>query len=131
MQHTIRGCDKFGCGHFGAKRGDRLHRGVDLVITAGEPFESLCSGKVTKLGYVYKGDMQLRYVEVTTKAGQRWRYHYVTPAVSVGSMVRTGDTLGAVQSLQTRYPGITDHVHFEIIDGAGEYLDPTSIIEGE
>lgn len=131
MHHSIRGCDKFGCGHFGAKRGDRTHRGVDLVVTAGNPFESLCAGKVTKLGYVYKGDMKLRYVEVTTDSGHRWRFHYVSPAVSVGSLVKVGDLLGAVQSLQGRYPGITDHVHFEIIDSSGEYLDPTPIVEGD
>lgn len=130
MQHVIRGCDKFGCGHFGASRGDRLHRGVDLVVAAGEPFASLCAGKVTKLGYVYKGDMTLRYVEVTTPSGQAWRYHYLRPSVKWGDRVQIGTQLGVVQSLQSKYPGITDHVHFEIID-SGEYLDPTPLVEGE
>lgn len=129
MAHTIRGCDKFGCGHFGAKRGDRLHRGIDLVVLSGEPFASLCSGKITKLGYVYKGDMTLRYVEVTTRSGQAWRFHYLKPSVKVGDAVSVGTILGTVQSLQSRYPGITDHVHFEVIEPGGGYLDPTPFVE--
>lgn len=130
IQHVIRGCDKFGCGHYGAKRGDRLHKGVDLVLAAGEEFESLAGGKVTKLGYCYKSDLTLRYVQVTTADGSAWRFFYVLPGVKLGQQVKVGDVLGNVQSLQSRYPGITDHVHFEIMRN-GDYVDPTPLIEAD
>jgi murein DD-endopeptidase MepM/ murein hydrolase activator NlpD len=130
MSHTIRGYDKYGAGHYGASRGQRVHNGVDLVVPAGSDFRSLNSGTVSKLGYAYKGDMGLRYVQVTARDGKLWRYFYIHPAVKIGDVVKEGDLLGTVANLQPRYPGITDHVHFEIMDN-GRHLDPTDMIEAD
>lgn len=124
----IRGCDKWGCGHFGASRGSREHKGVDIVCEPGKVFQAFTQGVVTKIGYAYADDLSFRYVEVTDRVGAGWRYFYIEPCVEEGDVIDAYDDLGVVQSLQKRYPGITPHVHFEIIRKEGTYVDPTSIL---
>jgi len=124
----IRKCDKWGCGHYGAGRGSRKHMGVDIVSNPGDPWESLNGGVVTKVGYPYANDLSFRYVEVTDQAGAKWRYFYVQPSVKVGDVVEPYSEIGTVQKLGDRYPGITEHVHLEIIKIDGDFVDPTSVI---
>lgn len=122
----LRGLDKYGSGHYKAPRGKRKHKGIDLVCDRDFLVESLLPGEVTKIGYPYhpndpdKG--HLRYVEVTT-GDFALRYFYVDPLVQVGDTLMIGDTVGAAQGLQDVYPGITEHVHFEILHD-GKYVDP-------
>ena len=100
--------------------------GVDLAVL---PESILCSpvkGKVTKLGYPYADDLSFRYVEVTVTNGDRHRFFYVEPLVYLGDKVRVGDHLGIVQDIRTRYAqGMVPHIHYEIKDDQGTYLDPS------
>lgn len=127
-----RGTDKWGRGDYMAPRGFRKHKGVDFACYPGSEIISLTVGHVSKLGYPYapsddkKGD--LRYVEVTDRQGRMARYFYVDPRVVMGQPIKQGDVLGVSQTLQNIYPGITDHVHFEVKTANGyanplEYLD--------
>lgn len=119
-----RGVDEWGSGAYGASRGERKHVGVDFVAEPGVLIGSHRSGVVSKLGYPYGDDLSFRYVEVTTPNGKRLRFFYLAPHVAEGEKIEIGDTLGAVQSLQKRYPNITDHVHFEVRTPRGEPLNP-------
>lgn len=122
--------DAFGDGYFGARRdgGSRAHEGVDYKAAAGQAVRAPMSGYVTKIGYAYAGDTALTFVEITNPAlGYAARAFYVEPAVEVGQTVRLGDTIGAVESLQGHYPGITDHVHLEILD-RGERVNAARLI---
>lgn len=127
----IRQNDSHGSGAFGASRGGRTHNGVDIACYAGSRILSMTEGVVTKFGYPYnpshpkKG--HYRYVEVTHD-GLRYRYFYVSPTVSVGDEIKRGDQLGIAQGLLKLYPGITDHVHFEIKQKDGRYVDPTDLV---
>jgi len=128
----IRQCDDWGCGHYGASRGDRQHNGVDVICPGGKEVRCGLSGTVTKLGYPYSDDLSFRYVQVTVGGNFDFRFFYVTPAVTLGEKVVSSTVIGRAQSLTTRYRAtekgrgpITEHVHVEIIDGAGNYLDPT------
>lgn len=123
-----RGCDKWGCGHYGAPRGDRTHNGIDLACCAGSEVLAISSGIVTKHGIVYSDPEKshYRYVQVSSD-GLDYRYFYVEPSVAVGRKVRQGEKIGVVQDLNLIYPGITNHVHFEIKQ-EDEYLDPTNFI---
>ena len=86
------------------------------------------SGFVTKIGYAYGGDDSLRFVEITNPAiGYVARAFYVNPSVAVGQTLRLGETIGTVASLQSHYPGITDHVHLEVMK-AGERLNAETLI---
>lgn len=122
----FRDCDDWGCGHYGAPRGDRVHRGVDIVAAPGDPVFCLNRGIVTKVGYPYSDDLSYRYVEVTD-AGVRWRYFYCEPIVNVGDEVDAYTQIGTAQALGDRYPGITPHMHLEVI-GPDGHIDPTPLV---
>jgi len=118
--------DSAGEGHFGASRGGRKHNGIDFVCTPEDFCFSPVAGEVTKLGYPYGDDLRWRYVEITDDRGLRHRLFYVSPAVDVGDNVRVGDIVGEAQDISLRYPaqGMTPHVHYEVMDSSGEFLDP-------
>ena len=124
---AFRRCYGHGCGGFGDSRGSRKHNGVDLICQAGARVRSPVSGRVTKLGYCYADDLNFRYVEVSSH-GYRFRIFYVEPLVAVGDEVSRKTNIGVVQSIASRYQGITPHVHFELMNAGGEFIDPTPVI---
>jgi murein DD-endopeptidase MepM/ murein hydrolase activator NlpD len=126
-----RGHDDFGEGQFGARRdgGSRDHEGVDYTARAGQDVRAPISGYVTKIGYAYAGSTDLKFVEITNPAlGYVARAFYVTPGVEVGQTVRLGQAIGRVESLQSHYPGITDHVHLEVMEPGGERVNAAELI---
>ena len=126
-----RGHDEFGDGQFGARRdgGAREHEGVDYVAKAGQDVAAPISGYVTKIGYAYAGSSDLKFVEISNPAlGYVARAFYVTPGVEVGQTVRLGETIGRDQSLQKHYPGITNHVHLEVMRPGGERVNAAALI---
>lgn len=124
---SFRRCDGHGCGGFGDSRGSRKHNGVDMACRPGSDVCSPVSGKVTKLGFPYGDDLSFRYVEVSTH-GYRYRMFYVEPCVSVGDEVTRDTVIGKAQALGGRYAGITEHVHFEVMNSRDDFIDPTPII---
>jgi murein DD-endopeptidase MepM/ murein hydrolase activator NlpD len=126
-----RGHDEFGDGQFGARRdgGSRDHEGVDYVAKAGQDIQAPISGYVTKIGYAYAGYSDLRFVEITNPAlGYVARAFYVKPGVEVGQTVRLGEVIGTDQSLQKHYPGITNHVHLEVMEPGGDRVNAAELI---
>lgn len=123
--------DDFGSGAFGASRdgGARHHEGVDYVAVAGQVIHAPISGYVTKLGFAYVGDDSLRFVEITNPATRYVaRAFYIDATVTVGDVLRMGDAIGRAASLQSHYPGITDHVHLEVIGPSGDRIDAGALI---
>ena len=124
--------DSAGDGHFGAKRGTRTHRGVDYVCEKGELVHSPVSGVVSKLGYAYGDNLRWRYVEIIDDSKNRHRLFYCTPAVKVGDVVQVGGIIAEADDISERYEGqgMTPHVHVEVIDALGEYLNPEEWTDG-
>lgn len=123
--------DDFGSGAYGASRdgGRRRHAGVDYVAEAGQTVVAPISGYVSRIGYTYGDTDRYRYVEITNPAlGYEARVFYVSPDVEVGQAVRVGAPIGHAASLQTRYAGITDHVHLEIAAPGRGRIDATRMI---
>ena len=126
----IRGLDNWGAGHYGASRdsGKRSHKGVDLVNHTNEAIEAFESGTVSKIGYPYSPEdpekCHYRYIEIICSATTRHRYMYTESLVQAGDIVEKGSIIGWAQDLGTAYPGITQHVHFSIIEN-GKRIDPT------
>lgn len=130
LRAVKRGCDSAGCGHFGASRGSRVHNGIDYKAEPNQEVLTHVAGIVTKLGFTYSDDLSYRYVEVTTyKYHMKHRFFYVLPNVTVGDRVSVGDLIGFAQDIVARYPdsGMQNHVHYEIKDSTGAYIDPETI----
>ena len=118
--------DQQGSGHYGASRGQRKHNGVDYACYPDSIVLSNVNGIVTKLGYPYASDLSYRYVQITCiETGLSHRYFYVEPAVNKGDHIKIGDAIGASQELH--YSGIVQHIHYEIKDSDGNYVDPNSL----
>ena len=132
---VVRGCDtNYGCGNFGASRdgGARSHAGADYTGTEGQGVRAVISGTV-RIGRPYasgKDAETLQLVEITAFDGSETaKQMYVSPGSGIqnGAVVLAGQTIGALQSLQGRYKGITEHSHTELRrDGAA--IDPASVI---
>ncbi len=133
MMPTQRGTDSWGSGWYLAPRGNHRHHGIDLGAYPGMPILSVVDGVYNKLGYPYNpSDSKrghLRYVQVADSSGRHFRYFYVTPdpRLRLGGEIEAGDVIGYAQGLQRVYPGITDHIHFEVKQGS-EYLNPTEFL---
>lgn len=128
----VREHDAYGFGAFGASRdgGSRRHEGVDFIADAGQTVVSPISGFVTKIGFAYADDADLKFVEISNPAlNYAARVFYIDPQVEVGQPVRMGQPIGAHATLEKKYPGgMTDHVHLEIIDGVGTRIDAARVI---
>lgn len=118
-----RGIDRHGSGAWGAPRGARTHKGVDYACYPGTEILSPRNGVCTKLGYPYGDDLSFRYVEITDERETRIRFFYVTPALAEGDAVKAGDLIGTAQDIVARYPGITGHIHVEMVRD-GNHLNP-------
>jgi hypothetical protein len=124
--------DAYGCGEFGASRdgGARRHEGVDFMADAGQRVVAPISGYVSKIGFAYADDSELKFVEITNPAlHYQARVFYIDPTVEMGQAIHVGQPIGTHHSLEQKYPGgMTDHVHLEIIDAHGERIDATRVI---
>ena len=121
--------DKAGDGRFGAPRGIRSHKGIDYLCEPETFCYSPAAGVITKLGFPYADDEKWRYVEVTDDRGQRHRMFYVYPLVRVDQFVHIGEVVGETQDISGRYPnqGMSAHVHYEVINSEGQYVNPESL----
>ena len=131
-----RDVDQHGSGAFGASRGWRPHRGIDIACYAGSIVCAIRAGVVTKIGYPYdptktgnSRKAHFRYVQVTDDQGNDVRYFYLESLVKTGDVIEPGQPIGNSQKLSAVYPGITDHIHFEVKKD-GKHIDPTNILSG-
>ena len=129
-----RGDDRYGEGRFHAARdgGPAATKASTTSPRAGQSVEAPISGYVAKIGFAYKNESTLRYVEIENPAlHMSARVFYVNPDVAVGDTVAVGRSIGHAQSLARRYRGITDHVHLELEDGRGRKLDAETLITAQ
>lgn len=123
-----RGNDPTGHGYYGAKRGSRKHKGYDLVSDPGDVILSPITGKITKIGYPYKNNLELRYIEITNKE-YRIRLMYVEPEnILFGENVNEGDEIGITQDVAGHWGnGMINHIHVELYKN-GLLTDPEPLM---
>lgn len=111
----LRGNDPTGHGYYGAKRGNKKHKGLDLVAEPLTEVYSPIDGVITKLGFVYKGNTNFRYVEITSDV-YRVRIMYCQPkAIAVGRRIFEGDKIGEVQDIAGHWNSkMKNHIHLEV-----------------
>ncbi|NWI90654.1 MIM1 protein, partial [Pitta sordida] len=124
--NEIRGCDKYGCGYYGAPRrnGKGKHRAVDVICADGAtvyaPFSGQLSGpvKIFHNGNAIDDGVQIRNSDFCVKL------LCIHPIKYSGQIVK-GQVLGRMLPMQRVFPGITSHIHIENCD----HSDPTSNLE--
>ena len=135
---NIRGTDCYGSGSYGASRGIRKHRGIDIKSDEGDSIVSPIDGYISSSGYrIYTTKCSyLIGVDVTGTgkySGYRVRLFYVKGTVPINTPVKKGDPIGVQQSLQKNcYPKkindkycMTNHVHVELYVN-GVRVNPTN-----
>ena len=113
--NAIRTSDAHGRGAYGAKRGRRSHRGTDFICEPGQnivcPIDRAILVRECRPYVIgpYSGAL-LKNDDLTIKM------FYFTPWTDlIGADVRQGDVLGIAQNISTKYPGMTNHIHLEIV----------------
>lgn len=124
----LRGNDPTGHGYYGAKRGNRKHKGLDLKSEKKEDVFSLIDGVVTKIGFPYANNLTFRYVEITNDI-YRIRVMYIFPKnISVGDRIFKGDLIGQAQDISSYWNSkMINHIHIEVYKN-GLITDPEPLI---
>jgi len=131
-----RKCDDFGCGYFGAPRGDHKHKGQDIVTKVGEDIYSPINGKIKKQGYTYNDDLSYRYVRVENKEYRVDLYYTTLNGYNVGDDVTIFDAIAIAQDISKRYSTndkkMTNHTHMQVWNKRNEkwvLIDPLTVLE--
>ncbi|WDO13050.1 M23 family metallopeptidase [Flavobacterium sp. WW92] len=124
----IRGCDPFGCGSFGAGRGERKHQGEDFTVSPGESIFSPISGTVTRFPFPYGNDLSYTGIEIKNSEHEI-KIFYMTPTVKIGQAIAAGQVIGKAQDIAKKYgASMTNHIHVELRDKKGTLLQISNFI---
>ena len=96
-----------------------LHTGQDLARPIGSPIHSIANGVVTETGY--DGSYGNKTVVTLDDGTEIWYCHQTSYLVSVGDVVRGGETIGTVGSTGN---STGPHLHIEVRPGGGDPVDP-------
>jgi len=125
----MRGCDAQGCGYPGASRNRSgikgIHLGIDFTSTPGQDVVASFDGRAypnnsAKYPGVYMAGKKYTASTLYVRASGS-----VSNAGAMGLTVNAGDVIGTALDITGRYPGITNHVHFQLKTiGSPLFIDP-------
>ncbi|NXK25450.1 MIM1 protein, partial [Arenaria interpres] len=137
--NRIRGCDRYGCGQFGADRhghkGGGRHTGVDVICADGAtvyaPFSGQLSGPIRFFhngnaiddGVQIRGRFFLTWLPLPSLAGYCVKLVCIHP-IRYHGQIQRGQQLGRMLPMQRVFPGIISHIHVENCD----HSDPTQLL---
>lgn len=128
----IRGCDPFGCGYFGASRGNHVHEGVDLKVTPGQDIKAPFDCKIVRYGFPYAGVFNYHLVEIQglgSLSDFKAKIMYIKKIHDVGKVLARGETICNADDISQKYDStMTPHVHFELRKN-GKLIDPTKFFK--
>lgn len=128
--NQARGCDPKGCGHYHASRGSRLHQGIDLVTTIGQPIYAGIHGRINRHLRVYSNDVRYTGLEIQgtdIHSAYKMKVFYLTQMLAVNTLVTPNSFIGMAQNIALKYPSITNHIHIELYQN-GTRINPTSFL---
>jgi murein DD-endopeptidase MepM/ murein hydrolase activator NlpD len=108
---------------------------VDIAVAPGTPIYAPEAGKIMSVnGRVYSDPNKAHKRLVMLVSEDTGFYHYLmyvkaSQGLKMGAKVKAGDLIGYAQGLQDLYPGITDHIHWEI-RGTEMRVDPILYLQG-
>jgi murein DD-endopeptidase MepM/ murein hydrolase activator NlpD len=113
--------DASGSGRFGSSRGggSRLHNGVDLEVTKGQPIYAPFAGTITKQAYPYADDRKFTGLHLTRQDGIKVKMFYMLPKPGlIGKAVTAGQEIGRAQDISEKYGApMKPHIHVEVWNG--------------
>ena len=125
--NQLRGCDAFGCGHFGAPRGARSHKGVDFKVKENDSIKAPFDCKIIRYGFAYSGDQDQQLVEIeglNQFTGYKAKIMYIKPTHPVGTIIQNGTTICKAGNISNKYgSSMINHVHFELYEN-GLLINP-------
>lgn len=123
---SLRGCDAWGCGSFGASRGGHKHRGLDFKVEPDENIHAPFPCEVIRHGYPYP-DKSYRLIEIRGLDGYRdytAKIMYVKDLPAVGSTFLDKQVICKADHISKRYDSqMVNHVHFELY-AKGKLINP-------
>ncbi len=125
----LRGDDPSGHGYYGAKRGTRKHKGIDIIAKPGATLYAPIDGVVTKHGQVYATTItdKFKYIEITGPV-YKSRILYCGPQIAIGMRIFRCDEVGVVQDVAGFWGGtMQNHAHLEIYKH-GLITDPEPLL---
>jgi murein DD-endopeptidase MepM/ murein hydrolase activator NlpD len=123
---VLRGCNNSGCGSFGASRGDRIHKGIDINVIPGSDILAPYNGKLIRKGFrVYEDSRpNLLGIEIKSDEGYQSKLFYITTNLVIGSKFKKGEVIGTAQNMAQYYSdSMPNHVHIEIRNPLGNIVD--------
>lgn len=113
--HGVRS-DAAGDGHYHAKRGERLHQGVDYICTPGQTI--ICpinSARVERMAYPY-ADKSYGGVLLSNNRMELLLFYFEPDEQIFGRTLFKGNAIGIAQDITKRYSDskMTPHIHLQI-----------------
>ncbi len=121
---SSRRTDAHGSGQYGASRGSRTHKGIDIVTKEGQAILSPIDGMVVKESRPYKDKPSVTGLLI--RGTGEWADYEIKIFYALGLFsgpVKAGQPVAIAQDLTKLYPDITNHVHVEA-RRSGEVVDP-------
>jgi hypothetical protein len=118
--------DAGGDGKHGAKRGLRLHDGVDFECVEGQNIRMPFSGVIVRTSLPYKNDLVWRGVHIVHSRIEvkMWYFLPHKNLIRAGE-VKIGTMIGIAQDIGKKkgYENVTPHLHVRVVK-----IDPTLVI---
>jgi hypothetical protein len=105
--------DPDGDGHHKAKRGMRLHDGIDFVCDPGQSILMPIDGVVDSISYPY-ADKTYKGVLITSDRMDIKMWYFDPYGGSLGEFVEAGRIIGRAQDISEKHHGMTPHIHLRI-----------------
>jgi len=127
----VQGANNFG-DHFWSRRGSGIHHAVDIMSSKMTPIVAVASGTVQWVGsncctmrIKHDDGWSSGYIHLNndtpgTDDGRGWG---IAPGITKGTHVSAGQLIGYVGD-SGNAEGSSPHLHFELIDPHGVYVDP-------
>lgn len=108
--------DKYGDGHFMAPRGERFHRGLDLVVVPGDKVFMPIHGTLARLAYPYADDLKWQGALITNEHWWIKIFYFRPNILAIGKDLKMGEHIGTAQNIASKYgKGMIPHIHFELM----------------
>ncbi|XP_059191868.1 myeloid protein 1-like isoform X2 [Centropristis striata] len=124
--NSIRTSDVWGEGHYGAPRGTREHKGLDIECNDGSVVYAPFDVTINRSLSVFSDPKQAAINNGIQLSGNNLCFKlFPLKPDQVSGTVKGGQRLGVMMPMQSVYPGIISHIHIQMCDDS----DPTPYLK--